>query len=168
MSFATWLKRIFSYHTDGPTYVDQETLDVEQFLRRFGHLTRPPFPAHLTQRKLRERLECMQEELDEFKEGVELQDLAAQADALIDLVYFAKGTAIMMGLPWEELWSDVHWANMEKVPGVGKRGHRVDLVKPAGWEPPMTLLILKEHQYNRMMFTNAHDQVLEGLCRDDL
>jgi len=168
MSLKSWFKSVFFRDPGGPTYVDQETLDVEQFLARFGHLTRPPFPAHLTRRKLFERLECMQEELDEFREGVELQDLAAQADALIDLVYFAKGTAIMLGLPWEELWSDVHGANMDKIPGVGKRGHRVDLIKPMGWVPPMTLMILYEHQYNRLLFTNAHDQVLEGLCRDDV
>lgn len=168
MSFVTWLKKILSYETGGPTYVDQETLDVEQFLQRFGHLTRPPVPCHLTQRKLAERITCMQEELDEFRDGVILQDLAAQADALIDLVYFAKGTAIMLGLPWEELWDDVHSANMEKIPGVGKRGHRVDLVKPADWVPPMTLLILQDRGYDRRIFTNNHDQVLEGLCRDDV
>lgn len=151
----------------GPDYVDRETLDVAEFLTKFGHLTRPPCPTHLTQRKLRERLECMQEELNEFKDGIELQDLAAQADALIDLVYFAKGTAIMLGLPWEDLWTDVQGANMDKIPGVGKRGHKVDLIKPMGWIPPMTLAILQDHQYNRRLFTNNHDQVLEGHCRDD-
>lgn len=120
--------------------------DVREFQEKFGQLL-STHPRHLTRRKLQERAECLLEELDEFKEAVESQDLAAQADALVDLVYFALGTANMMGLPWQELWDDVHRANMAKERGVGKRGHLVDCIKPEGWKGPCTDEILKEHGY---------------------
>lgn len=147
--------------------VDQECRDLLEFQFRFGHLTHPGRPVHLTKRKLRERLECMQEELQEFEEGLVRQDMEEMADALVDLVYFAKGTAMMMGLPWEELWDDVHAANMEKVPGVGKRGHQVDCIKPLGWIPPQTRAILLDHGYRREEFTNRTHDIWESRCFDD-
>src|SRR5687768_5098031 len=116
--------------------------DVTAFQRKFGLLSHDK-PVHLTKRKLTERIEFLQEELNEFKEGVEEQDLAKQADALVDLVYVALGTADMLGLPWDWLWADVQRANMAKERGITKRGHLVDMVKPEGWVPPLTEWLLK-------------------------
>lgn len=145
---------------------DKELSDVRAFHHKFDILNNGKTPTMLTKRKLQERIECMQEELDEFKAAVESQDFPEQADALIDLVYFAKGTAVMMGLPWEELWDDVQRANMAKVRGVGKRGHAVDMVKPEGWRKPDGALILKAHGFNRDTFST--DGVLdETKCSDD-
>ena len=76
------------------------------------------------------------------------KNIEKQADALCDAVYFIKGTAIMLGLPWAQLWDDVQRANMTKVRGVGKRGHIVDLVKPPGWQGPRTYEILIAAGYN--------------------
>ena len=146
---------------------DIEMNDVREFQLKFGHLVHDT-PVHLTQRKLKERIECMQEELDEFKTAVANQDLAEQADALIDLVYFAKGTANMLGLPWEELWADVQRANISKVAGVGKRGHLVDCVKPIGWRPPTPLSILISAGYDPVAYNcPINHVVLEELCHDD-
>lgn len=72
-------------------------------------------------------------------------NLANQADALVDLVYVALGTAVMMGLPWQELWSDVHAANLRKVRGRTKRDMPLDLMKPEGWIGPQTASILGHH-----------------------
>lgn len=142
--------------------MDKEQEDVRAFHKKFDILNNDQ-PTMLTRRKLQERIECMQEELDEFKSAVLTQDFPEQADALIDLVYFAKGTAVMMGLPWEELWNDVQRANMEKVRGVGKRGHSVDMVKPEGWTPPNGLQILSEHGYD----IHNHMTNIEGVWRHD-
>lgn len=120
--------------------------NVTEFHRKFGHLSNDK-PVHLTRRKLRERIEFLEEELEEFRRAVEAQDLAEQADALVDFVYVAMGTADMLGLPWDELWADVHRANMAKERGVGKRGHLVDMIKPEGWIPPQTLEILEAAGY---------------------
>ncbi len=121
--------------------------DVVEFNDKFGFGIRTS-PGHLTRRKLQERIDFMQEELNEFIEGVNKQNLAEQADALIDLAYVAMGTAHMLGLPWEQLWSDVHRANMAKVRGIGKRGHLNDCIKPADWVPPNTMGILIHSGYS--------------------
>ncbi len=131
---------------------DSELADVRAFHQKFDILDSGKTPTMLSKRKLQERIECMQEELDEFKAAVDVQDFAEQADALIDLVYFVKGTAVMMGLPWEDLWNDVQRANMEKVRGVGKRGHAVDMVKPEGWQKPDGSAILKAAGFDESKF----------------
>lgn len=136
-----------------------EYTDVRDFQLKFNQLV-SFYPRHLTTRKLTERGECMLEELTEFFDaaGLEVfeksdgsfgvkpsggpQDMAGMADALVDLVYFALGAAVMMGLPWKELWDDVHRANMAKVAGITHRNHKVDVTKPPGWLPPQTHEIL--------------------------
>lgn len=121
--------------------------DVRAFQHKFGQLVGYA-PRHLTKRKLRERIAQMQEELDEFEAAVEADDIAEQADALVDIVYFALGTAAHMGLPWQTLWEDVQRANMSKVAGVKpERGFLVDCIKPEGWEGPKTMEILLAHGY---------------------
>lgn len=143
-------------------YGRNEFVDVQRFQTKFGHLVSHE-PTHLTKRKLLERIQFLQEELDEFVLGCGFefsgidengdnqdglynngkeQDMGLMADALIDLVYVAKGTAVMMGLPWDELWDDVQRANMAKVRGISHRGNLVDCVKPEGWVPPRTKDIL--------------------------
>ena len=121
--------------------------DVKRFNKKFGMMVNNR-PTHLTDRKLQERIKFMQEELDEFTKGANEQNMDEMADALVDIVYVAIGTAIMMGLPWKKLWKDVQRANMAKVRGVGKRGNLVDCIKPAVWVPPKTGLILDAAGYN--------------------
>lgn len=94
------------------------------------------------------RRKFLHEELEEFEEGVTEQDHVKMADALIDLVYVAMGTAHLLGYPWHQLWGDVQRANMQKVRSTGdddersKRGSEYDVVKPAGWQGPRTKEIL--------------------------
>lgn len=186
---------------DQPTYEEwaspsdenNECHDVRELYLKFGLLTAVK-PGHLTKRKLRERIQCMMEELNEFAVAagarIEVlsrlpivvfntnadQDLAGQADALVDLVYFALGTAVMLGLPWQKLWDDVHRANMTKILGVKPgRGHAVDLVKPPGWVGPQTHQILAEAGYDRCKWAEqtrdasgiTYGNINEGVCRDD-
>jgi predicted HAD superfamily Cof-like phosphohydrolase len=133
-----WLKRKFLY---------DEMEDVRAFYEKFKQpMAKTPTQKLVTERRVQERINFMQEELDEFKRDYERGDLAGMADALIDLVYVVKGTAIEMGLPWEELWLDVQRANMAKVIGTTHRGIKIDVTKPPGWVGPQTEAIL----YNRM------------------
>ena len=146
---------------------DPEIFDVRTFQTKFGMIT-ANHPQHLTKRKLLERIACMTEELTEFTEAVEAQDMAEMADALVDLVYFAKGTAAQLGLDhiWHLLWADVQRANMTKVRGVGKRGQQVDCVKPEGWVPPQTMAILINGGYDATRYMRD-GQICEDLCVDD-
>lgn len=146
--------------------MDKELEDVRAFHNKFGILDSGRVPTMLSRRKLQERIECMQEELDELKKAVSEQNFPEQADALIDLVYFAKGTAVMMGLPWDDLWNDVQRANMSKVRGVGKRGHAVDMIKPHGWKKPDGESILNGAGFDVNTFSQ-NGQVNDYLCLDD-
>ena len=69
--------------------------DVRDFHKKFGLITKDS-PVHLTRRKLYERVECLQEELGEFNEACQQQDFEKQVDALIDIIYFALGTLVML------------------------------------------------------------------------
>jgi NTP pyrophosphatase (non-canonical NTP hydrolase) len=146
--------------------LDDETLDVLAFAAKFGlihHVT----PGHLTKRKLDERVRFLQEELDELRAACERQDLAAQADALVDLVYVAKGTALMLGLPWNDLWREVQRSNMAKVRRETRHGdHKVGVMKPENWQPPQLADVLTKHGYDRERWYGNANLVHEGE-RDD-
>ena len=101
------------------------------------------FPVHsepqlLSDKEMQDRVNYMLEEIHELVTAVARHDMAEIADALVDIVVFCKGTAVMMGLPWEQLWKEVMRANMDKRPGENPKrpGFTHDLVKPEGWVPP--------------------------------
>jgi hypothetical protein len=123
---------------------DVELLQVREMHEHFD-LGVERVPTLEGRQPLLERIHCLQEELNELTTGHLDRDLPGIADALIDLVVFAKGTAVQLGLPWAALFDDVMRANLAKVRGVGKRGHVVDLVKPPGWRGPQTADILRAH-----------------------
>lgn len=127
---------------------DPEYLDVRAFNQKFNMMVHDA-PVMLSERLAQERRAHMQEELNEFMDASVARDINGMADALIDLVYFAKGTAVKMGLPWRALWDDVQRANMAKVPGITRRGpmFRHDVEKPEGWVGPQTAEILRTAGY---------------------
>lgn len=103
-------------------------------------------PTFLTASEQRFREEFLREELLEFEMAYKQRDMAEAADALIDLVVVAMGTAVMMGLPWHALWSDVLRANMSKTRGASARaqGADQDLIKPDDWVAPRSSEIIDE------------------------
>lgn len=104
-------------------------------------------PQEISDELMEYRTKFMQEELDEFVEASETMDHAKMADALIDLVYVAMGTAHMFGYPWQSLWDEVQRANMAKQRATSAeqstRGTTFDVVKPEGWTPPRVESILR-------------------------
>lgn len=115
--------------------------DVHLFHRKFG-LPHPKVPTFLEEDVRNFRYDFMREELHEFDNACVCGNLADAADALIDLVYVAMGTGVMMGLPWQALWDEVQRANITKVKALSAddplstRHHRLDVVKPPGWRSP--------------------------------
>lgn len=82
---------------------------------------------------------ALQEELTEFNEAIDAGDVLEAADALIDLVYFALGRLVEMGVPAIAVMDEVQRANMDKEQGElskrpGSMGH--DAIKPVGWQAP--------------------------------
>jgi predicted HAD superfamily Cof-like phosphohydrolase len=86
------------------------------------------------------RIQMMLEELREYAEAVRENDLEKQADSLVDLDYFVLGSAVTQGLPFDQLFDEVHRANMEKERVVNAqesaRLNKLDVKKPEGWQPP--------------------------------
>lgn len=131
---------------------DAEMLLVQMFHERMG--IKPPNVPQLMRGDVADfRQRFMLEELNEFSQACAEGDLVAAFDALLDLVYVAKGTALLMGLgpfEWRQGMLMVQQANMakERVHSAeqSKRGHSLDVRKPAGWVGPETALrqILRE------------------------
>lgn len=144
-----------------------EHADVARFHAKFGiDQAHPPAPTHLTEDLFRYRFSFLVEELGELAlaaghealgvalcqatttycrdhpplYGVPERDLVRAFDALLDLAYVLRGTALLMGITpahWADGWSAVERANMAKVRGVTKRGEaRWDVTKPEGWVGP--------------------------------
>lgn len=133
----------------GIQFYDNETKDVARLHDTFGFPISEDMNTPLDHKEMLSRAKFMQEELDEFVQGVLTKDLAEMADALVDLVYVAKGTAVHLGLPWGKLWRDVHHCNLKKKVGYNSNRPWMEhcLIKPTGWTPPRTLEILKENGY---------------------
>jgi predicted HAD superfamily Cof-like phosphohydrolase len=123
--------------------------DVMDFHKKFD-VPIHPYPKVLDQAMFEYRYTFLKEELDEFADAHYEGDLQQCADALVDIVYVALGTAIIMGLPFDELWDPVQRANMAKRRAAtateSKRGSSFDVIKPDGWVGPtdeQKLVLLK-------------------------
>ena len=93
-------------------------------------------PVMLTPDRVKARAEFMREELGEFEDAANIYE---QADAMIDLIYFALGTLVEMGVKPDELFDIVHKANMTKLWSDGKVHRREGdgkVIKPPDWEDP--------------------------------
>jgi predicted HAD superfamily Cof-like phosphohydrolase len=114
--------------------MNQEQQMVHQFHERFGLVShrRPTIPgAHL--HRLRTLL--IEEELAEFRNATEADDLVGVADALADLLYVVYGAAEEYGLDLEPVFNEIHRSNMTKD---ARAGCRVDgkVCKGAAYQPP--------------------------------
>lgn len=114
--------------------IDRMWRDIDSFYVKF-HFPRTVMPTPLGALGASgfERLRHLREEIDELEAAIAAGDVAAQTDALVDLVYVALGTAWVAGLPWASAWDAVHAANMRKVSGTGPKR----VAKPAGWTDPI-------------------------------
>jgi len=109
-------------------------VDVHEFHRVFDH------PAHFSPvlqpaDRVTARADWLDEEVGELREA---KTIAEQADAYIDIIYFAVGGLVEMGVDPSELWRIVHGANMAKVQPDGSVKRREDgkIIKPEGWCEP--------------------------------
>jgi len=97
------------------------------------------------------RVDFMQEELNEFMDAYDAKDDAKMFDALLDLAYVVKGTAHLLGYPWQAGWDRVQEANMKKERAtsadMSKRRSELDVIKPEGWTPPDIEGLLAEYGF---------------------
>ncbi len=107
---------------------------VREFHVAFGAPHRDA-PELLPPDRIAARAEWMREEIDEL---LEAETIAEQADAMIDLIYFALGTLVEMGVRPQPLFDIVQEANMSKLWPDGKPHYREDgkVIKSPHWADP--------------------------------
>ena len=122
--------------------------DIVEFYKKFG-IEFPKTPKALSEDHMSKRLAFLEEELEETRaaylslcqaEKPTDEHLSEVIDGLIDLIYVAVGTLVLMGVCPSAHWRVVHNCNMQKVKvkdrSQSKRDYDQDLVKPEGWKPP--------------------------------
>lgn len=108
--------------------------DVRDFHRKFAH----PAPAHptpLDSELLEVRLKLLREEYMELRAAMEGQMAMGRiVQECADLIYVTIGTMVSMGVPLNQVWAEVHRANMSKYPNPG--GPLCKPIKPPDWNGP--------------------------------
>lgn len=110
---------------------------VAEFHRTFGHPTAGPVPALIPLKRIKRRWDFHTEESSELLDAAIDGDLVKVADALVDEVYFAYGTAEELSIDLDELFAVVHQSNMSKL---GEDGQPITVngktVKGPNFFPP--------------------------------
>lgn len=114
--------------------MNKQFYQVRHFHEAFNHPVART-PTFMPAARAEARAKWKREEIQEFLDATTVED---QADAMIDLIYFALGTLVEIGVPPEEMFNIVQEANMAKLWPDGKPRHREDgkIIKPEGWEAP--------------------------------
>lgn len=114
--------------------LDHAYEQVKAFQKAFNHPVSET-PAFMDADRAAKRMSWVDEEKQEFLDSTNVVD---QADAMIDLIYFALGTLVEIGVKPQELMDIVQHANMSKLWPDGKPRYKEDgkVKKPEGWEDP--------------------------------
>jgi predicted HAD superfamily Cof-like phosphohydrolase len=115
--------------------VNKNFEQVKEFHRAFDCQVSET-PVMLAHERAEMRSGFMLEEIEEFLES---ENVYEQADAMIDLIYFALGTLVEMGVKPGGIFDIVHEANMSKIWSDGKVHRRESdgkVIKPPEWEDP--------------------------------
>ena len=115
--------------------MNQEWNEVKLFHQKFNHPV-SDVPTFIERQRAKNRAIWMMEEVSEF---LIAKDIYEQADSIIDLIYFALGTLVEMGIEPDDLFKIVQEANMSKLwedgfPRYNKKDGKI--IKPDGWEDP--------------------------------
>lgn len=109
--------------------------DAYELVKSFQKMAEQPIgelPQFLSRQRCDIRCKWMREEIEEFENSNTVYE---QADAIMDLLYYALGALVEMGVKPDKLFMLVHEYNVKKI--IGKR--RDDdgkIMKPCGWQHP--------------------------------
>jgi len=119
---------------------------VKEFHEAFG-LDIKSNPELAPKDKQQLRLDLIEEEYRELRDGLFNRDIVEVADALTDLLYVVYGMGLVYGIDLDQCFEEVHNSNMSKLDENGKPIYREDgkvLKGPNYREPDLkTLLGLK-------------------------
>ncbi len=92
---------------------------VGLFMKTFGQEVKNN-PGLATEKINKLRVSLINEELDEFKEAINNNDLKEVADALTDILYVAYGAGHAFGINLDKCFDEVQESNMSKLGDDGK------------------------------------------------
>ena len=97
-------------------------------------------PGVLDGERVASRAAWLREEVEEF---IHAETVDEQVDAMVDLIYFALGTMVELGVEAAPVFELVHQANMRKLWPDGKPRFGGDgkVQKPATWTDPRVDLV---------------------------
>lgn len=129
----TLLKQVLQFH--------------DTYGRPIGVYPRLPYE---TERELRRKL--LEEEHDEYLLAEAQNDIVGIADALGDMAYIIAGTAIVYGIPLDEVMDEIQRANMSKLGADGKPLVRADgkILKGPNYTPPDIKSIIDKAYFRAM------------------
>ena len=120
---------------------------VKAFMLMFGQevVEKPEWPSAET---MELRIDLIEEELQELKDGILLGDgtLVDVADALTDLLYVVYGAGHSFGINLDKCFEEVHNSNMSKLGNDGKPIYREDgkILKGENYREPNLKEVLNE------------------------
>lgn len=87
------------------------------------------------------RLDLIEEEVQELRDGLGNQDLLEIADALTDILYVVYGAGHAFGIDLDDCFNEVHRSNMTKLGEDGRPLYREDgkVMKGPNYEEPNLL-----------------------------
>jgi predicted HAD superfamily Cof-like phosphohydrolase len=101
-------------------------------------------PGHISDHLKMLRLRLIVEEAAELAIAMHKNDIIAVADAIADLLYVTIGAALAYGIPIQEVFDEVHRANMSK----GKLDEQQKGGKNVEYSPPDVEAILLKHGWD--------------------
>ncbi len=94
-------------------------LKVKKFMETFGQEVKSS-PSFSSEKINKLRYNLIKEELDEFKEALDNNDLLEVADALTDILYVTYGAGHAFGIDLDACFQEVQNSNMSKLGENGK------------------------------------------------
>ena len=92
---------------------------VKKFMETFGQEIKEN--AEFPKEKITSlRYDLIKEELDEFKEAIDNNDIKEAADALTDILYVTYGAGHAFGIDLDKCFDEVQNSNMSKLDDNGK------------------------------------------------
>lgn len=105
-------------------------------------------PGHPEPERIKLRKDLISEEYWEYDRAVDNNDLVNIAQELADIIYVVYGAALEYGIPLDEVFEEIHAANMSKLDTDGSVIRRSDgkVMKGPNYSPPdiAAILNLKE------------------------
>ncbi len=116
---------------------------VTEFHEKYGH---PIGTVRIFDAAIDARVGWMLEEMKELMTARSLRDEVEMLDALCDLVYFAVGMAVVLGLPFDLAFAEVQRSNMSKLGADGKPIYGDDhkVVKGPNYDPPHLAAVIEK------------------------